>query len=180
MGQDVSNESLQWKRQHELHYTANNSRVSKSSFICYLFSFLRIFMLQLWGLYSNLRSWHIYFLNKNTMFVMPTLFLFHSCAIIELAKSRWFSFCNWFELLDQIWAQCVQLWGHLFLMAQTLYFFSDRSTPLGHFGRFAEYSIVWNANFEFSCTAFVCLLHGIISSGDVDGRLGGCGEVAIV
>lgn len=74
MGQDVSNESLQWKRQHELHYTANNSRVS-CSFICYLFSFLRIFvMLQLWGLYSNLRSWHIYFLNKNTMFVMPTLF----------------------------------------------------------------------------------------------------------
>ncbi len=133
-------------------------------------------MLQLWGLYSNLRSWHIYFLNKNTMFVMPTLFLFHSCAIIELAKNRWFSFCNRFELFDQIWAECVQLWGsHLFLMAQTLYFFSDRYTPLGHFGRFAEYSIVWNANFEFSCTALVCLLHGIISSGDVDGRLGGCG-----
>jgi hypothetical protein len=66
VGQDVSNESLQWKRQHELHYTANNSRVS-CSFICYLFSFLRIFMLQLWGLYSNLRSWHNYFLNKNTV-----------------------------------------------------------------------------------------------------------------
>jgi hypothetical protein len=58
----------------------------------------------------------------------------------------------------------------------SLFFISDRSTPLGHFGRFAEYSIVWNANFEFSCTTLVCLLHGIISSGDVDGRLGGCGD----